>query len=82
MLSTVLVATCIVYFYFGPQRLWVPPSPSVEPEDDSATDVAPVVVKLDELILKRQPKNATQDEEPDTCPRRKRTSIGRKSKGD
>ena len=47
----------------------------------AAADAAPAIIQLDEVIAKGAPKKAGQDDEPETCPRRKRTSMGRKSKG-
>jgi hypothetical protein len=44
-------------------------------------DAAPVTLKLDDLISKGR-SNVAKDDEPDTCPRRKRTNDGRKGKGE
>ena len=48
----------------------------------AAADAAPLVIKLDEVIVKDPPKKADKEDEPETCPIRKRTSTGRKSKGE
>ena len=47
----------------------------------AALDAAPVTLKLDDLVTTGGTKHMAHDQEPDTCPRRKRTNTGRKSKG-
>ena len=48
----------------------------------AVADASPIVLQLDQVIPERKAKHPTRSEEPDTCPRRKRTSTGRKSKGE
>ena len=48
----------------------------------AASDAAPVRLRLDDLISKGRAKDVARDDEPDTCPRRKRTSTSRKGKGE
>ena len=48
----------------------------------AAADASPVVVQLDRVVGEQTPKGPTSKDEPETCPRRKRSSTGRKSKGD
>ena len=48
----------------------------------AVADAPPVVLQLDQIIAERTPKNTAHSDEPETCPRRKRTSTGRRSKGD
>jgi len=47
----------------------------------AVSDVAPVTLELNDLISKGRSKANVQDDVPDTCPRRKSTSTGRKSIG-
>ena len=47
----------------------------------AVADAAPVVIQLEDLIASTPIEKASHDDEPETCPRRRRTSTGRKSKG-
>ena len=44
-------------------------------------DAAPVILQLSDVIAEGPLATAEVVDEPETCPRRKRTSIGRKGKG-
>ena len=48
----------------------------------AVADAAPVCLKLADLISTGQAKGAPKSDEPETCPRRKRTSTGRKAEGE
>ena len=48
----------------------------------ATADAAPVVLQFDRVVGEQMPKGPTSKDEPETCPRRKRSSTGRKSKGD
>ena len=48
---------------------------------NAEADVAPVMVMLDEVIPDKTTAKTKRKEEPDTCPRRKTTSTGRKGEG-
>ena len=45
----------------------------------AAADAAPIVLQLNEVISRDSHGTTYQDEEPDTCPRRKRTNTCRNS---
>ena len=46
----------------------------------AVADAAPVTIRLEDVIASKPTEKASQDDEPETCPRRRRTSTGRKSK--
>ena len=48
----------------------------------AVADVNPITLKLEELVSDNRVEKGNRDDEPDTCPRRKRTRTGRKSKGE
>ena len=49
----------------------------------AVADAAPIALQLNEVIIISDVHGkGNREEEPDTCPRRKRTRTGRKSKGD
>jgi hypothetical protein len=48
----------------------------------AAADAIPITISLDKIIPNGNTEATRTEDEPDTCPRRKRTSTGRKSKGE
>ena len=46
----------------------------------AAADAAPVTLQLNEIMVEGPSAKAGVVDEPDTCPRRKRSSTGRQSK--
>ena len=48
---------------------------------NAEAEAAPIILRLDEVISKKSAANKKRKEEPDTCPRRKRTTTGRRGEG-
>lgn len=47
----------------------------------AVADAAPVAIQLEGQIASKPVEEPSHDDEPETCPKRRRTSTGRKSKG-